>query len=89
MNIIDEVQADWHALVDFLELPSRTVRNLRHLSNENACRDVFESWLEGEGDMPRNWHTIISVLRKMKRRRLAEEVQKALTDSKMSLGKIH
>ena len=82
MRIIDLVQADWPALVDFLELPSHTVRNLTDLDKEDACRKVFELWLEGEGDeaMPQNWHTIISVLGKIKKRRLAEQVHEALND---------
>ena len=80
LNIIDEVQADWEALVDHLKLPDCTVRNLRHLNNnEAACRRVFELWLDGEG-LPQNWHTIISVLKKMKRKRLAEEVKETLND---------
>ena len=80
--ILDEIQADWRALVDFLELPSRTVRNLRHLDNEDACRETLQMWLDGEGDedTPRNWHTIITVLRKMKRKSLAKQVQEALTN---------
>ena len=79
INIIDEVQAHWQALADHLKLPSYTVENLSDLDNEAACRRVFRLWLDGEG-MSQNWHTIITVLRKIKKKRLAELVHEALSD---------
>ena len=82
LNIIDYVQASWSELSDFLELPSNTVRNLQRLDPEDACRRVFELWLDGEGEQgePTNWYTIISVLRKMKLKTFAEQVRQALVD---------
>ena len=79
LNIIEEVQSDWVELADLLDL-SHCVKNLRSLDNKDACRRVFELWLDGEGDdnMPRNWQTIIYVLRNMKRKKLAEQVHETL-----------
>ena len=79
INIIDEVQAHWQALADHLKLPSYTVENLSGLDKETACRRVFALWLDGEG-MLRNWHTIITVLKNIKKKRLAEQVREALSD---------
>ena len=70
IEIIENLQADWRKLSDFLELPSMTVRNLRHdpdYSPENACRNVLEKWLDGEGIDLKTWGTLMDVLRKMQK----------------------
>ena len=82
MNIIQHIQTEWTDLADFLDIPNTHVKNMRHLNDKDACRAVFELWLDGEGDedMPQTWWTIIKVLRKMGHKTLAEQVYNALVD---------
>ena len=76
--ILEEVQADWVELADHLQLPPTTIRNLRSLTPERACRDVFDIWLGGEGVGPRTWETLISVFRNMRKQTLADKISGAL-----------
>ncbi len=74
VKIIEEVQKDWRALSDHLQLPDLTVGNLEEFSNERACRTVFVKWLNGEGRGPKNWYTVMNVLTAMNYRTVAEKI---------------
>ena len=78
LNILDEVQADWSSIVDYLELPSKTVKQLRGRDDEEAVREVFERWLNGNGETSVDWNTVIQTIQKVKKKLFAEEVREAL-----------
>ncbi len=81
VQIIEEVQAEWEKLSDFLELPHTTVRNLKAHPNwtpDSACRSVFVKWLNGEGIAPKTWGTLIRVFKRMGYLELAHNVTRAL-----------
>ncbi len=80
IKIIELVQKDWRTLSDHLQLPGPTVRNLEEFSNERACRTVFVKWLDGQGRDPKNWYTVMEVLKEMGLETVANEIPLALGD---------
>ena len=80
IRIIEELQADWKKLATSFDLPEAFINNHRREEDSDACRAVFNSWLNGEGDEgPRTWNTVIRAIKRAGRyRRLIGDIQHAL-----------
>lgn len=49
-------------------------------TSENACREVFRRWLEGGDELlsPKDWTTVITVMKRIEQTALADEILKIL-----------
>ena len=65
VRVIEEVCYKWKELGDCLEFRPGQIRAVgkNHQTCEEACRAIFEQWLQGEGRQPANWGTLINILR--------------------------
>ncbi len=85
VQIIDRVQGRWQALIGYFRLPPHTkeaILGMRDFSPENACREVFRRWLDGGDELlsPKDWNTVIKVLRRIGKSSLADELRSILTE---------
>ena len=70
VRIIEQVQSDWKELVDYFKLPMETVEKEMAKPGwtpKDACRNVFVTWLQGQGRSPKTWATVIDVLKEIGR----------------------
>ncbi len=85
VKIIDRVQGRWQALIGYFRLPphlKQAILGMRDFSPENACREVFRQWLDGGDELlsPKDWNTVIEVLRRIGNLSLADELRFVLTE---------
>ncbi len=85
VQIIDRVQGRWKALIGYFGLPPHTkeaILGMRDFSPENACREVFRRWLDGGDELlsPKDWNTVIEVLRRIGKSSLADDLRSVLTE---------
>ncbi len=54
---------------------------MRDFSPETACREVFRRWLDGGDELlsPKDWNTVIEVLRRIGKSSLADDLCSVLT----------
>ncbi len=86
VQIIDRVQGRWQTLIGYFRLPPHTkeaILGMRDFNPENACREVFQRWLDGGDELlsPKDWNTVIKVLHRIGKSSLADELQSILTES--------
>ena len=78
LRIIEAIQANWVKLADHLRLPANTVTNLQtnpiYCAPDNACRVVLETWLNRKGREPKNWYTVVKVLKELGYKELAAKI---------------
>ena len=84
VSIIEEVQSEWEKLAGHLRFSDSAIRNLRkdymRDTAGNACRAVFQHWLDGNGREPVDWHTVKTVLTEMGHRKLASKLPSVLEE---------
>ena len=60
----------------------RAIGRSAHFRVEEACRAVFDVWLEGEEDLltPRTWEMVVAVLKEADLCTLSDELNSILSD---------
>ncbi len=77
--IIEQVQGKWQTLIGHFRLPGHTEEAILAMplyTPQNACRKVFRQWLEGGDELltPKNWGTVIKVMRRIGKSELADQI---------------
>ena len=65
VRVIPRVAADWEEIALCLGIERyilRTIKRDHGTSCEDACTDMFQRWLRGEGKGPKTWRTIVCAL---------------------------
>ncbi len=82
VRIIPRVAADWEQLALYLEIESYIIRIIKRDKSrcEDACVEMFQRWLDGEGKGPRTWKRVASALEKIEDRETADLIRQVLDD---------
>ena len=65
MKIIETVAARWEEIALELHFEGHTLQNVRYntrIQCIDACREMFQKWLDGEGRQPVTWETLMDAL---------------------------
>ena len=65
IRIISRVASEWERVATRLHFEGHDIARIRrdnHLRTSEACRTMFNEWLEGKGRKPTSWGTVIQVL---------------------------
>ena len=78
INIIREIGTKYHSLGTHL-LQDKTGARVANISEnrrpEEATREILRQWLEGSGQEPVTWRTLIEALDKAELHRLARDIR--------------
>ena len=80
INIIREIGTNYHSLGTHL-LQDRTGARVANISSnkgtstEEATQEILRQWLEGSGQLPVTWMTLIEALEKAELHRLAQDIR--------------
>ena len=61
-EVVKEVSTDWEKLALALHLRGDIIREQRHFQPEAACRTILQRWLNGDGQQPATWGTLLDCL---------------------------
>ena len=84
LNIIQKLSSDWNKMANLLGLPSEVVSTIKRdypKDSEQACREAFHKWLDGEGCQQITWEELIELLRDARRSTLAQQLEKLAISS--------
>jgi len=65
VKIIETVAARWEEVALALHFEGHTIQNIRYDTRfqcVDACREMFQKWLDGEGSQPVTWETLMAAL---------------------------
>ena len=81
VRVIPRVAADWEEIALCLGIERyilRTIKRDHGTSCEDACTNMFQRWLGGEGKGPRTWRTIVCALEDIKDNETAVAIKEVL-----------
>ena len=62
---METVAAKWEEVALALHFEDHTIQNIRYdtrIQCVDACREMFQKWLDGEGSQPVTWETLMAAL---------------------------
>ena len=83
MKIIETVAARWEDVALELHFEGHTLQNIQYdtrIQCIEACRKMFQKWLDGEGRQPVTWETLMDALVGAGFVTLVEDLQEILTN---------
>ena len=81
MKVIEAVMAEWEELAIALHFDSSVIEAVRRdtfYQTSDACRQILCKWLEGEGQGPVNWSTLLDSLLRASFVNVAVDLKEAL-----------
>ena len=81
-EVVKEVSTDWEKLVLALHLRGEIIREQRHFQPEAACRTTLQRWLNGDGQQPVTWDTLLDCLEDIGHGTLAGDLRKEVVSAK-------
>ena len=83
MKIIESIAAKWEEVALALHFEGHTLQNIRYdtrVQCVDACREMFQKWLDGDGSQPATWETLRDCLVDAGFVTLVEDIQQILRD---------
>ena len=81
-EVVKEVSTDWEKLGLALHFRGEIIREQRHLQPEAACRIILQRWLNGDGQQPASWDTLLDCLEDIDHGTLAGYLRKEVVPAK-------
>ena len=81
-EVVKEVSTDWEKLALALHLRGEIIREQRHFQPEAACRTILQRWLDGDGQQPATWDTLLDCLEDIGHGTLAGYLRKEVVPAK-------
>ena len=81
-EVVKEVSTDWEKLALALHLRGEIIREQRHFQPEGACRTILQRWLNGDGQQPATWDTLLDCLEDIGYSTLAGYLRKEVVPAK-------
>ena len=81
-EVVKEVSTDWEKLALALHLRGEIIREQRHFQPEAACRNILQRWLNGDGQQPATWDTLLDCLEDIGHGTLAGYLRKEVVPAK-------
>ena len=80
IEVIEKVAAHWERLALALHFEGHVLEIVKRdeMTVEGSCRSILYRWLNGEARTPVSWDTLITSLKEIKFRVLAEDLELAL-----------
>ena len=80
-KVVGKVSADWEELALALHFDGEVIRAVKqseHFQVKAACRTILQRWLEGEGQQPVTWETLVEALADIEHGTLASDLRREL-----------
>ena len=81
-EVVKEVSTDWEKLALALHLRGEIIREQRHFQPEAACHTILQRWLNGDGQQPATWDTLLDCLEDIGHGTLAGYLRKEVVPAK-------
>ena len=84
VKVIKQAAAKWESVATSLHFESHDINCIRKdypQQSVDACRTVFNEWLQGYGRKPTTWNTVIKALEEAELSELAGELKVVLSIS--------
>ena len=81
-EVVKEVSTDWEELALALHLRGEIIREQRHFQPEAACHNILQRWLNGDGQQPVTWDTLLDCLEDIGHGTLAGYLRKEVVPAK-------
>ena len=81
-EVVKEVSTDWEKLALALHFRGEIIREQRHFQPEAACHNILQRWLDGDGQQPVTWDTLLDRLEDIGHGTLAGYLRKEVVCAK-------
>lgn len=79
VKVIRSTAAEWEQVATRLHLDHHIIEHIKrdnHYQTVPCCHKIFEEWLDGAGQQPATWKTLIIALEEANFSELANDLQK-------------